>query len=184
MTTIIISSLGGLLFLLIVFIFNRFVTNRNHVKDAWSNIDVYLKKRYDLVPLLINTVKGYAQHELNTFENIAMARSKAMSIPSENIEDRAKAENELTYLITHLSVIQENYPELKADFSFLQLQKQLSELELDLEKSRRYYNACVRENNTFGERFPASIFANLLFYTNYEYFSAQTHEKNVKEIDF
>jgi LemA protein len=182
MATIISSIIGVLIFILIVYVFNRFVSNRNHVKDAWSNIDVFLKKRYDLVPLLINTVKGYAQHEQHTFEKIAHARAKAMSIPEDRMEDRARAENELTFFIHQIDFIQENYPELKADFSFLQLQKQLSEIELDLEKSRRYYNACVRENNTFGERFPASILASLLYYTKFNYFSAQSHEKDVKDV--
>ncbi len=178
----IILSLIITVFLAIIY--NKIVSNRNHVKDAWSNIDVFLKKRYEIIPTLVNTAKGYAQHEKNTFELITKARTKAMLTPDTEIQEKAQAEQDLSKLMEKIVFIQENYPELKADFSFLKLQEELAKLELDLEKSRRYYNVCVRENNTYGESFPAVLFVKMFGYKQYEFFTIKEKEKDQREVDF
>ncbi len=184
MINIVSLIISAILIVFLGIIFNRFVSNRNHVKDAWSNIDVFLKKRYELIPSLVSVVKGYAKHELQTFEKISEVRSNAMKIPENNIHEKANAEKELSQLINSITIIQESYPDLKADLSFIKLQKQMADIEQDLEKSRRYYNACVRENNTFGESFPASMFRRLLWYKHYDFFSALSHERNINNVDF
>jgi LemA protein len=174
----------GVIALIFIVIYNKFVINRNHVKDAWSNIDVFLKKRYELIPLLVSTVKGYTHHELNTLEKVTQARTQAMLLNDTNLSEKAKSEQELTTLVRQMTIVQEQYPELKADFSYLQLQKDLAKLEVDLEKSRRYYNACVRENNTFGESFPGHLFAGIMGYKKYEFFQFNASENKVTDENF
>lgn len=181
---IVFGVIGALLLIGLIFIFNRFVSYRNNVKDAWSNIDVFLKKRYELVPTLVSTVKGYAKHEHQSFLDVAEARSTAMALPTNQPLMRAGAESELSGLVKSVIILQEDYPDLKANNSFIDLQKQLAELEEDLEKSRRYYNATVRENNTFGERFPGNLFRRLFRYQHYDYFSIKVEQRKVKEVDF
>jgi len=176
--------IAGVFLLILIFIYNRLVSYRNNVKDAWSNIDVFLKKRYELVPILVSTVKGYANHEHRSFLEVAQARNRAMEIPQNEIGSRETAEDQLSLTLQSVVILQEDYPELKASSSFLDLQKQLAEIEVDLEKSRRYYNATVRENNTFGERFPVNMFAQLFGYKKYEFFRVKDDERNPRDIDF
>lgn len=172
-----------LILILVAFIFNRFVSYRNNVRDAWSNIDVFLKKRYELVPSLVSIVKGYATHESQTLVEVTEARSKAMDVPLNSQAQRQEAENLLTGRIKNLVILQENYPDLKANNSFLNLQLELKAIEEDLEKSRRYYNATVRENNTFAESFPGNIFRPLFGFKHYDFFSLQNHERDVHQIE-
>lgn len=135
---------------------NAFVRIKNKVEEAWATIDVFLKKRYDLIPNLVETVKGYAKHESETLQNVVSARNIAMSAKSP--AELMKAESNLTgSLKTFFSAVAENYPDLKANSNFLDLQRQLQNIESDLESARRYYNGQVKSFNTKLELFPASI---------------------------
>jgi LemA protein len=135
---------------------NAFVRIKNKVEEAWATIDVFLKKRYDLIPNLVETVKGYAKHESETLQNVVSARNIAMSAKSP--VELMKAESNLTgSLKTFFSAVAENYPDLKANSNFLDLQRQLQNIESDLESARRYYNGQVKSFNTKLELFPASI---------------------------
>lgn len=180
---IIIGTIGLVLLVVLIFIFNRFVHYKNNVKDAWSNIDVFLKKRYELVPGLVNIVKGYASHEEKTFLKVVEARSRAMNLPLSDSSEREKAEIELSGHLSRVLILQEDYPDLKSNTTFLELQNQLIEIESDLEKSRRYYNATVRENNTFVESFPANLFRSLFGFMTYEFFHVHISEREVKQFD-
>jgi len=170
--------------LLIVHVFNKFVKNKNVVKDAWSNIDVALKRRYDLIPNLVDTVKGYATHEKSTLENVINARNAAMAVPSNDINGQIKAENQLQQTLRSIFALSEAYPDLKANASFLDLQQKLSEIEENLERSRRYYNGTVRENNTFGEGMPGVLFAGMFNYEHFEYFEADAASRENVKVNF
>lgn len=180
---IIIAAIILLLILMIV-IFNKFARNRNFVNDAWSNIDVALKKRYDLVPNLVDTVKGYAKHESETLEKVVQARNTAMNVPPDDIPGKIAAENLLSQTLRSIFILSEAYPDLKANISFLDLQKKLAEIEETLERSRRYYNGTVRENNSYGESFPGILFAKLLKYQHYDFFTIDDATRNVVDVDF
>lgn len=169
---------------LLISIYNRFVKNRNLVKDGWSNIDVALKKRYDLIPNLVETAKGYAAHEKDTFEKVVQARNAAMAVPSGDINNQIKAENQLQQTLRSLFALGEAYPDLKANTNFLQLQEKLNEIEENLERSRRYYNGTVRENNTYGESFPGVLFAGMFNYTHFDYFESTEDERENVKVDF
>ena len=178
---IIILGIILLIALALIQIFNKFVRNRNVVKDGWSNIDVALKRRYDLIPNLVETVKGYAQHEKSTFENVIKARNAAMSVPSGDINAQIKAENQLQQALRSIFALSEAYPDLKANTNFLDLQQKLNEIEENLERSRRYYNGTVRENNTYGESFPGVVFAGMFNYQHFDFFETdEASRENVK----
>ena len=184
MSFLIILGVLALLVVFVISIFNRFVKNRNLVKDAWSNIDVALKRRYDLIPNLVETVKGYAAHEKDTLEKVIQARNQAMAVPSGNINDQIKAENQLQQTLRSLFALGEAYPDLKANTNFLQLQDKLNEIEENLERSRRYYNGTVRENNTYGESFPGVLFAGMFNYMHFDYFESTEEERGNVKVDF
>lgn len=154
------------------------------VQDAWANIDVALKKRHDLIPNLVNTVKGYAAHEKDTFTQVIEARNAAMAVPKGDINGQIQAENALQQTLKSLFALAEAYPNLKADTSFLNLQTQLTEIEENLERARRYYNSTVRENNTYGESFPGTLFAGMFKYQHFNYFEAAAGEKENVTVDF
>ena len=163
--------------------YNGFVKLKNKVEEAWATIDVYLKKRFDLIPNLVETVKGYAKHESETLENVVAARNIAMgaSTPDEKI----KAENNLTNsLRTFLNVVSESYPQLKANTNFLDLQNQLKLIEGELESARRYYNGNVKAFNTKLEVIPSSLVGKTMGeeYKKRPYFELDSAEerKNVK----
>jgi LemA protein len=139
--------------------YNKLVSLKNKVLESWSGIDVQLKRRYDLIPNLVNTVKGYAAHESGTFEKVIQARNMAMSAGG-NSHDRIEAENMLSGTLKSLFALSENYPDLKANASFIDLQNKLSEIEENLSNARRYYNALVRDNNTYVDSFPSNLIAN------------------------
>lgn len=168
----------------IISVFNRFAQNRNQVKDAWSNIDVALKRRHDLIPNLVNTVKGYAEHEQETFNKVIEARNAAMTAPKGDINAQIKAEGELQQTLKSLFALSEAYPDLKANSNFLNLQEKLNEIEENLERSRRYYNSTVRENNTYGESFPGVLFAGMFHYQHFEFFEADAADKENITVDF
>lgn len=142
-----------------VVIYNKLVRLRAYVNEAWSGIDVQLKRRYDLIPNLVNTVKGYATHEQEVFENVARMRTAAMG--AVGVENKSGAEAGLSGALKTLFAVSENYPELKANTNFLELQKQLSAIEDDLQLSRRYYNGATRNYNIAIQVFPSSIIASL-----------------------
>lgn len=173
-----------LLGLMMVSVFNRFAKNRNLVKDAWGNIDVALKRRYDLIPNLVETVKGYAAHEKETFENVVKARNAAMQVPDGDINAQIQAENQLQQSLRSIFALSESYPDLKANANFLDLQNKLNEIEENLERSRRYYNGTVRENNTYGESLPGALFAGMLKYQHFNFFEAEAASRENVKVSF
>jgi LemA protein len=185
MTFLLISlALIVLLAFLLIRIFNQFVKNKNFVKDAWSNIDVALKRRYDLIPNLVETVKGYAKHEKSTLENVIQARNAAMQVPQGDINAQIKAENELQRSLRSIFALGEAYPDLKANANYLDLQQKLNEIEENLERSRRYYNGTVRENNTYGESFPGVLFAGMFNYQHFDFFETDEESKGNIKVNF
>jgi LemA protein len=167
----------------VVGIYNGLVSLRVRADNSWSDIDVQLKRRHDLVPNLVETVKGYATHERGTFENVARYRSAAMAATS--AADRAQAEGQLTQALRGLLAVAENYPELKADARFQSLQNSLSELEEALQNSRRYYNAVVRDLNTKIQSFPSNIVAGMFNFQQRQFFEiADAAERAVPSVKF
>lgn len=183
-TLLIILGVVLLIGVFLVSIFNQFVKNKNTVKDAWSNIDVALKRRYDLIPNLVETVKGYASHEKDTLEAVIQARNAAMAVPSDDINKQIQAENQLQKTLRSIFALSEAYPDLKANTNFLQLQDKLNEIEENLERSRRYYNGTVRENNTYGESFPAVLVAGMFNYKHFDYFEAEPESRENVKVSF
>jgi len=161
-------------------IYNKLIRLRNTVKSSWSDIDVQCKKRYDLVPNLVETVKGYASHEKTVFEKVTQARSMAMQASSP--AEMAKAENMLRDTLKSLFAVAEAYPELKANANFLQLQSQLQELENNIEYARRYYNAVVRDYNILIESFPSNIVASQFHFKQEELFQLEAPEAERKPV--
>ena len=151
-----------------VFVFNELVAARNQVRAAWSDIDVQLTRRHDLVPQLVAAVQGYASYERATLTTVTELRSRAVAAAS--LADKAEAEGELGKQIDRILALQERYPDLKASDSFLQLQRELVEIEDHLQHARRYYNGSVRDLNTKIERFPALIIARLAAFRPAEFF--------------
>lgn len=162
--------------------YNSFVKLRNTVEEAFATMDVYLKKRYDLIPNLIETVKAYASHERETFEQVVKARSMAMNAGS--IEERQVSENNLTGTLKSLFALSENYPDLKADSQFLDLQRQLEKVEEDISQARKYYNAVVKALNTKVESFPSNIVAMLFGFKRGLYFTADERERENVKVSF
>ncbi len=165
--------------------FNGLVVMRNRVNEAASDIDVQLKRRHDLIPNLINTVKGYAAHERELFERVTEARAAAVGATDKDMGARAKAENALTSTLKSLFAVAENYPELKANQNFLALQEELSDTENKIMSSRRFYNTNVRDYNTRREIFPTSLIANWFSFKQREMFELEDlKEKEVPEVKF
>ena len=160
--------------------YNKFVKMKNNIEEGYSTMDVYLKKRYDLIPNLVETVKGYAKHEKETLTNVMNARNAAMS--SSDLETRAKNENVLTGTLKTLFAVSENYPELKGDKHFSDLMNQLNSMENEITSSRKYYNGCVKAYNTKRELFPSSIIAKWFNFEKKPLFEVDNEEerKNVK----
>jgi len=175
MTTLIIIIIAAIIVFAVISIYNKLVRLRNTMKSSWSDIDVQCKKRYDLVPNLVETVKGYAAHEKSVFENVTKARSMAMQATTP--AEMAKAENMFRDTLKSLFAVAEAYPELKANTNFLQLQSQLQELENNLESARRYYNAVVRDFNTQIEVFPSNIIASMFNFKQGDFFQLDTPEE-------
>lgn len=176
---------GGVLIAAVVAgiaIYNGLIQAKILVDEAWSGIDVQLKRRYDLIPNLVETVKGYATHEKETFEKIAQLRSASMSATGP--EEKGKLEGELTSTLKTLFAVAENYPELKANQNFLDLQSTLSSIEEELQGARRYYNGTVRDYNTKMMVFPNNIFAGLLGFKAREFFAAEEEAKANVKVDF
>jgi LemA protein len=175
---VIILVLLALVALYAVGIYNRLVKLKNLVAEAWSGIDVQLKKRYDLIPNLVETVKGYAAHEKETFENVTKARTAAQQATT--VEGQQAAENKLNGALMNLIAVAERYPDLKANTNFLELQNMLGVVEGDIEKSRRYYNGNVREQNTLIESFPSNLIASAFGFIKSAFFELDNpaHKEN------
>ena len=151
-----------------VYFYNRFVTLANRAKEAWADIDVQLKRRYDLIPNLVTTVKGYASHEQGTLDKVTQARVWAIS--ASNAAEKGKAENFLSETLKSLFAVSENYPDLKANQNFLELQRELSDTENKIQAARRFYNTTVMSLNTMIESFPQNIMAGLFNFDKKEFF--------------
>jgi LemA protein len=151
-------------------VFNRLVRMRQMASEAWSGIDVQLKRRSDLVPNLVDTVKGYAAHERSVLEEVTQLRGAARAVPEGDVAARAQAEGALSVALGKLFALSENYPDLKASTNFLDLQKQLSDLENDLQMARRYYNGAVRNQNVLVQSFPSNILAGMFGFGPREFF--------------
>ncbi|MBD3244864.1 MAG: LemA family protein [Candidatus Moranbacteria bacterium] len=176
---VVLIAVIGLASYLIKF-YNDQIVIKNKVDEAWSDIDVQLKRRYDLIPNLVETVKGYAKHESSTLEDVTKARNMAMQ--ATNPQEKAEAENFLSDTLKSLFAVSEQYPQLKADKNFLNLQNKLSEIEEVIQKSRRYYNGNVRDFNTKIQKFPNNIFAPIMGFKKKEFFKLKTEKEreNVK----
>ncbi len=180
---IIILVVIAALALAIVGMYNGLIRLKNRVGEAWSDIDVQLKRRYDLIPNLVEIVKGYASHESSTFEKVTKARTAAMSAQgSGDAKAQAEAENMLSSTLKSIFALSENYPDLKANTNFLDLQNELSDTENKIQASRRFYNGNVRDFNTKLEIFPTNIIAGMLGFKSREYFEIENEEEkeNVK----
>jgi len=177
-------TLGFLLItvVVVVSIYNKLVAFKNRMQEAWSGIDVYLKKRHDLVPNLVETVKGYAAHEKQTFEDVARCRAQAMNATGQSAQMESEAG--LGKALGRLMAVAESYPELKANLNFMQLQKQLAQIEEELALSRRYYNGTVRENNIYVERFPSNLIAGMFNFPKGTFFEIDKTEKSVPDVSF
>ena len=168
-----IIVIAVIVFLLIV-LYNGLAGLRVRADSAWSDIDVQLKRRHDLIPNLVETVKGYAAQEKGTFENIARYRSAAMSATT--VDEKAQAEGQLTQALRGLLAVAENYPQLRASEQFTSLQNQLAQTEDAIQNSRRYYNAVVRDLNTKIVTFPSNIIAGMFNFTPRQFFQTETAE--------
>jgi len=166
----------------VVIIYNSLIKSKNRTEEAWSDIDVQLKRRHDLIPNLIATVKGYANHENEVFVKVTEARSQAMQAKS--IDDKIQSENQLMGTLKSLFAVAENYPELKANQNFLKLQTELTDTENKIQASRRFYNGNVRDFNTKIQVFPTNIIANTLGFKTYKFFEASEDEKELPIVNF
>lgn len=166
----------------VVMMFNRLVKLRNLAEEAWSGISVQLKRRFDLIPNLVETVKGYASHEKATLEKVIQLRNAAMSAAPGDVEQQSQVNAALSQGIRGIFALAENYPDLKANQNFIELQKSLADIEDHLQNSRRYYNGCVRELNTSCETFPSMLIANAFGFEKREYFELDNPEEaqNIK----
>ncbi|GHV44251.1 membrane protein [Synergistales bacterium] len=177
-TTSLPYVIGGIVLVLLVFIgliYNSFVNLRHNSDEAFSTMDVYLKRRYDLIPNLVDVVKRYAAHERETLERVIGARNAAMG--ARNFEERSQGDNMLSGTLRTLFAVTENYPTLKADGAFINLQNQLIALENDIVQARKYYNGVVKVMNKKIDMFPANLFAGLLGFRRYPYFMADEYER-------
>ena len=168
----------------IVAMYNGLIRGRNRVDEAWSDINVQLKRRYDLIPNLVETVKGYAAHEKVTLENVVNARNRAMSVQDGPSNAKGEAENMLTGALKSVFALSEAYPDLKANQNFLELQRELTDTEDKIMASRRFYNGNVRDFNISLQVFPTNIINGLLKFKAYEFFQAAEDEKAPVQVKF
>jgi len=167
----------------LIAIYNGFITLRENVKESWADIDVQLKRRYDLIPNILSAVKGYAAHEEGVLTKVTEARTKAMG--AQSIADKSGAENMLEGTLKSLFAVAENYPDLKANTNFLELQRELSDTENKIQASRRFYNTNVRSLNTKIDSFPSNIIAGMFKFIKSEYFElAEDEAKEPVKVQF
>jgi len=162
--------------------YNRLVVLKNRAKEAWSDIDVQLKRRYSLIPNLVETVKGYAIHERELFENVTKARTLAMQ--AQSIKEKGEAENALSSTLKSLFAVAEGYPDLKASTNFLELQRELRDAEDKIQAARRFYNTNVRDLSIQIESFPVNLISGLLGFKKMEFFESEAGEKELPKVNF
>jgi LemA protein len=165
----------GLIAFWIIFTFNRLITLKNRVKEAWADIEVQLKRRYDLIPNLVETVKGYAVHEREVFEKVTEARARAME--AKGMKEKGEAENVLSQTLKSLFAVAENYPNLRASENFQKFQDELTDTEDKIQAARRFYNGNVRDLNIQIETFPANIVAGIFRFSKMDFFETGTPEE-------
>lgn len=163
---------------LAVAIYNKFIRLKTRADEAWSDIDVQMKRRYDLIPNLLETVKGYMQHERATLESVTQARTQAMG--AQSIQEQANAENMLTGALKSLFAVAESYPDLKANQNFIELQRELTDTENKIQAARRFFNANVRDLNISVESFPSNIIASIFGFGKREFFELAEGEENAR----
>jgi LemA protein len=167
-----------------IVLFNRLVRRRQMANEAWSGIDVQLKRRSELIPNLVNSVKGYASHERSVLEEVTRLRGEARALPEGDVAGRARAEGALSAALGRLFALAENYPDLKASNNFLELQRQLSDLENELQMARRYYNGAVRNLNVLVQSFPSNLIAGLFGFGTRDFFElGDAGERAVPQVD-
>lgn len=165
--------------LLVIWAYNRFVQLTNRSEEAWSDIDVQLKRRYDLIPNLVQTVKGYMQHEAGTLQKVTDARTKAMG--AQSVGEHAAAENMLTGALKTLFAVAENYPNLKANENFVELQRELSDTENKIQAARRFYNSVVIDLQNALEQFPTNLIGNMFGFKTREFFQLDAGEEAARQ---
>ena len=180
--TIIIVGVILLLVFYVIGVYNKLVNARNKVKDQFAQIDVQLKRRSDMIPNLVETVKGYAKHESGTLEAVINARNKAVS--ASNVHDSAVANGELTQALTHLFALSESYPELKANTNFMDLQNNLKDTEDKIASMRQFYNDSVLNYKNKIEMFPSSIIASIFGFKSEEFFKVADADKELPKVQF
>lgn len=176
---LIVVVIAVILIAFVVGVYNKLVVMRNRKDEAWSDIDVQLKRRYDLIPNLVNTVKGYAEHEKQAFESVTEARSKALG--AQSVEEQAEAENMLTGALKSIFAISEAYPELKANENFKELQRELSDTENKIQAARRFYNTNVMGYNTALQVFPNNLIVGMFKFKEAEFFELDESEAEAKD---
>tara|TARA_R110000772_G_scaffold230810_1_gene341561 strand:+ start:387 stop:950 length:564 start_codon:yes stop_codon:yes gene_type:complete len=181
--TYILIGLGVLVLGAVVLIYNRLVAKRQMVKNGWADIDVQLKRRTDLIPRLVDTVKGYAAHENTLFEDVVAKRGEALAA-GDDPQARGAAESALSRPVARLVAVAEAYPDLKANQNFLDLQNELSDTENKIEMARRFFNGAVRELNTTVESFPANVMAGLFGFRTSAFFEIETADRALPSVDF
>lgn len=176
----IIIGLVALIVIFVIGVYNSLITLKNRTKEAWSDIDVQLKRRYDLIPNLVSTVKGYAKHEDKLFNDVTNARANAIS--ADGVGAQADAENMLAGTLKSLFAVAEDYPDLKANENFMKLQDELSDTENKIQAARRFYNGNVRDFNTKLQVFPNNILANFFSFKQFDFFELENEKEkeNVK----
>jgi LemA protein len=182
MITIVVIALVVLVLLYVIVTYNGLVRLRNRIQNAWAQIDVQLRRRYDLIPNLVETVKGYAAHEKSTFEAVTKARANAIS--AQGPVDQARAENMITGALKSLFAVSEAYPDLKANQNFLSLQEELSGTEGRISYARQYYNDAVLRMNTKIQSFPSNILAGMFGFKEHEYFEADDTSRGPVSVQF
>jgi LemA protein len=182
----IIGYVLGAVLLVVVFwlvgSYNSFIRLTNQLKEATSDIDVQLKRRYDLIPNLVSTVKGYAAHEQGTFEKVIAARNAAMAAPAG--QAKVKAENELSQTLKSIFALAESYPDLKANQNFLELQRELTDTEDKIQAARRFFNGVGRDLNIKVESFPSNMIAKMFNFSRVDLFDAKAEEKEAVKVQF
>jgi len=181
---VVLMGFGGvaLVALAVVITYNGLVTLRNRCENAWSQIDVQLKRRNDLIPNLVETVKGYAAHERETFQLVTEARAAMAN--AKTVKEKAEASNVLTGALKTLFAVAENYPQLKANENFMQLQEELTTTENKISYARQFYNDSVMKYDTSRQTFPSNVIANMFRFVDKEYFEVAEAEKAVPKVDF
>ncbi|MFA6130959.1 MAG: LemA family protein [Patescibacteria group bacterium] len=178
----IILGVAAVLAIWLIAVFNGLIRGRNRVDEAWSDIEVQLKRRYDLIPNIVNAVKGYAKHEEGVFEKVTEARANAMGARS--MEDHLKAENQLTQTLKSLFAVSEAYPQLRASENFMQLQQELVDAEDKIQSARRFYNGNVRDFNIKLQVFPTNMIAGILGFKKYDFFDAPEEVEKAPTVQF